>query len=327
MISRTSRFAALFAGLFLAFSMVAMDHAEARRGGSFGSRGMRTFQSAPPTRTAPASTAPVERSMTPNTGVNDANRQPQAGMQRPGFMSGFGGTMMRGLLLGGLIGLLVGQGFGGLAGMFGFLLQALLIGGAIMLAIRFFRSQSARGPAHALAGAGNAQASRFENRATTQQQTARPFTIPGFGGDSERSADPGSEEITLTQTDLDAFQQLLTDVQEAFGREDHAALRRTTTPEMVSYLSEELADNAQKGLRNEVTDITLLQADIAESWHEDDRDYATAALRYESRDVTRERASGKVVEGDGDHPTETTELWTFVRENGANWKLSAIQQA
>ena len=328
MISRTSRFAALFAGLFLAFSMVAMDHAEARRGGSFGSRGTRTFQSAPPTRTAPAPTAPLERSMTPNTGVNSAARQPQAGLQRPGFFSGFGGTMMRGLLLGGLIGLLVGQGFGGLAGMFGFLLQALLIGGAIMLAIRFFRSQSARGPAPALAGVGNAQAPRFENSATAQQQTASSFTIPGFGGGSGGgSAATGSDEITLAQSDLDAFQQLLTDVQEAFGREDHAALRRATTPEMVSYLSEELADNAHKGLRNEVSDITLLQADIAESWREDDRDYATAALRYESRDVTRERASGKVVEGDDEHPTETTELWTFMRENGSNWKLSAIQQA
>ncbi|TPJ50740.1 MULTISPECIES: Tim44 domain-containing protein [unclassified Mesorhizobium] len=329
MISRTSRFAALFAGLFLAFSMVAVDHAEARRGGSFGSRGMRTFQSAPPTRTAPAPTAPVERSMTPNTGVNTAARQPQAGPQRPGFMSGFGGTMMRGLLIGGLIGLLLGQGFGGLAGMFGFLLQAVLIGGAIMLAIRFFRSQSARGPAPALAGAGNA--SRFENRAAGQSDAnnARSFAIPGFGGGSGggSAAATGSDEIRLAQTDLDAFQQLLSDVQEAFGREDHAALRKTTTPEMVSYLSEELADNAKKGLRNEVSDVTLLQADIAESWREDDRDYATAALRYESRDVMRERASGKVVEGDKDHPTETTELWTFTRQNGSSWKLSAIQQA
>lgn len=333
MMSRTSRFATLFAGLFLAFSMVAIDHAEARRGGSFGSRGTRTFQSAPPTRTAPAPTAPVERSMTPNTtGVNSAARQPQASPQRPGFMSGFGGTMMRGLLLGGLIGLLVGQGFGGLAGMFGFLLQALLIGGAIMLAIRFFRSQSARGPAPAFAGAGNGQApngqaARFENRAS-DADTARPFTIPGFGGGSGGgSPATSSEDITLAQSDLDAFQQLLTDVQEAFGREDHAALRRATTPEMVSYLSEELADNAQKGLKNEVSDITLLQADVAESWREDDRDFATAALRYESRDVTRERASGKVIEGDEDHPTETTELWTFTRQNGSNWKLSAIQQA
>jgi len=236
--------------------------------------------------------------------------------------------MMRGLLIGGLIGLLLGQGFGGLAGMFGFLLQALLIGGAIMLAIRFFRSQSARGPAPALAGIGNTQASRFENRAQQETGSAGSFTIPGFGGGSGGGYETTrSEEITLAQADLDAFQQLLTEIQEAFGREDHAALRRSVTPEMVSYLSEELADNAQKGLRNEVSDVTLLQADIAESWREDDRDYATAALRYESRDVMRERASGKVVEGDEEQPTETTELWTFTRQNGSSWKLSAIQEA
>jgi predicted lipid-binding transport protein (Tim44 family) len=96
---------------------------------------------------------------------------------------------------------------------------------------------------------------------------------------------------------------------------------------MVSYLSEELADNAKNGVRNDVSDVSLLEADIAESWREDDRDYATAALRYESRDVTRDRASGKIVAGEADHPTEATELWTFVRQDGSDWKLSAIQQA
>ncbi|TIX68633.1 MAG: hypothetical protein E5V21_28500, partial [Mesorhizobium sp.] len=77
---------------------------------------------------------------------NNAARQTQA-PQRPGLFSGLGGSMMRGLLLGGLIGLLLGQGFGGLAGMLGLLLQGLLIGGAIMLIVRFFRSQSARSQA------------------------------------------------------------------------------------------------------------------------------------------------------------------------------------
>ena len=329
-LSRASRFATLFAGLFLAFSMVAIDHAEARRGGSFGSRGMRTFQSAPPTRTAPQPAAPVERSMTPNTGTNTAARQPQAaGPQRPGFMNGFGGSMMRGLLIGGLIGMLLGQGFGGLAGMFGFLLQALLIGGAIMLAIRFFRSQSASTPA--MAGAGNSRgAAGFARRdaAPRDPVNVTSFNLPGIGsraGAKARAND--TDEINLTQTDLDTFQQRLTEVQEAFGREDHVALRGLATPEMVSYLSEELADNAKNGLRNDVSDVHLLQADIAEGWREGDREYATAALRYESRDVTRERDTGKIVDGDADRPTETTELWTFTRQNGADWKLSAIQQA
>ncbi len=321
--SRTSRFVALFAGLFLAFSMVAVDNAEARRGGSFGSRGTRTFQAPAPTRTAPAQTAPVERSMTPNTGTNAASRQQPAGLQRPGFMNGLGGSMMRGLLLGGLFGLLLGQGFGGLAGLFGFLLQALLIGGAIMLAIRFFRSQSAHAPARAMAGVGS-------NARETAE--APSFGIPGIGsgfgaGSGGSSQAAASQDITLEQGDLDTFERMLTEVQEAFGREDHAALRRLATPEMVSYLSEELAENAHNGVRNDVSDVTLLQADIAESWSEGDRDYATAALHYTSRDVTVDRATGKVVDGDADQPTETTELWTFTRDNGAEWKLSAIQQA
>lgn len=334
--SRTTRFATLFAGLFLAFSMVAVDQADARRGGSFGSRGTRTFQSAPPTRTAPQPGAPVERSMTPNTGQaaspTNAARPGQAAQQRPGFMNGFGGSMLRGLMLGGLIGLLLGQGFGGLAGMFGFLLQALLIGGAIWLAIRFFRSQSASSSQPSMAGAGGGGNFNYRDDAQPEAGKAagtRAFSIPSIGGSRLDAApqQPVSQEITVSQADLDTFQRMLTEVQEAFGREDHKALRRLVTPEMVSYLSEELADNAQNGVRNDVSDVQLLQADIAESWSEGDDDYATAAMQYSSRDVTLDRATGKVVDGDADQPTETTELWTFVRHKGEDWKLSAIQEA
>lgn len=325
MISRSSRFAVLFAGLFLAFSMVTADYAEARRGGSFGSRGMRTFQSVPPTRTAPQPAAPVERSMTPNTATNNAARQTPAS-QRPSFFNGLGGSMMRGLLLGGLIGLLLGQGFGGLAGMLGLLLQGLLIGGAIMLAIRFFRSQSARNQGPAMAGVPRSMGNFGRNAAARPEaDNVSSFPIPGIGSGFGRTA-PATDEITMTPADLDTFQQRLTEVQEAFGREDHAGLRRLATPEMVSYLSEELADNAKKGIRNDVSDVSLLEADVAESWREDDRDYATAALRYESLDVMRDRASGKIVAGEADRPTETTELWTFTRQNGGDWKLAAIQQ-
>ncbi|RCS21886.1 hypothetical protein DUT91_21585 [Phyllobacterium salinisoli] len=334
--SRTTRFATLFAGLLLTFSMVGMDYAEARRGGSFGSRGARTFQSAPSTRTAPQPAAPVERSMTPNTGQNNAARQTPATASRPGFLNGFGGSMLRGLALGGLIGLLLGHGFGGLAGMFGFLLQALLIGGVVMLLIRMFRSQSTRSPASAMAGKSSGPGS-FSYRETApanpgdsprNSPSAASFGFPGFGSRQDAAPLPGNaDEIGLTQQDLDSFERLLADVQEAFGREDHAALRRVATPEMVSYFSEELAENAKNGVRNDVSDVKLLQADIAESWREDGHDYATAALHYSSRDVTVDRASGDIVEGDADEPTEATELWTFTRQNSSDWKLSAIQQA
>ncbi len=319
---RRAKIFALFAGLMLAFSMVSVDHAEARRGGSFGSRGARTHQSVPATRTAPNQAAPVERSMTPNTAPNAA-RQPSAAQQRPSLMNGLGGSLMRGLLLGGLIGLLLGQGFGGLAGLFGLLLQGLLIAGAVMLALRFFRSQNARQPSTA----GAPGANRYGRNAHSDAGKPVGFTVPAFGGRSAPAQEAAKmRDMRPDQDDLDRFEALLGEVQDAFGREDHAGLRRVVTPEMVSYLSEELARNAHDGVRNEVGDVRLLEADIAESWSEGARDYATAAMRYEARDVMRDRATGKIVEGDADTPSETTELWTFMRENGQDWKLSAIQQ-
>ena len=109
------RFLALLSAAFVALTLVSVDYAEARRGGSFGSRGLRTQQMAPPTRTAPNQTGPVERTMTP--GQNSAARQQQTvGQQRPGLFNGMGGSLMRGILIGGLFGMLLGYGFGGMAG-------------------------------------------------------------------------------------------------------------------------------------------------------------------------------------------------------------------
>ncbi len=331
-----TRIVAMMATLAVAFTLVSTDFADARRGGSFGSRGFKTFQSAPPTRTAPNTTGPVERSMTPNPGPTAATRQPGVTQQRPGFFNGLGGSLMGGLLLGGLFGMLLGYGFGGLAGALGFVLQLLLIGVVVMLALRFFRGQpkaaTASGPR--AAGPGNGyDFGRSETRRDAHDERpaangrAGSFTIPKIGGTAAPAASVATQDIELGQTDLDAFERILGDVQRAFTDEDHAALRKLSTPEIVSYLSEELADNAKNGVRNDVSNVHLAQADIAEAWREGDRDYATAAFQYELIDILRDRTTGKVVKGDETTPTETTELWTFTRRGDEDWKLSAIQEA
>ncbi len=325
------RFLALLSAAFVAMTLVSVDFAEARRGGSFGSRGFRTQQSAPPTRTAPTQTAPVERSMTPTQNAPARQQQTVAQQQRPGLFNGLGGGLMRGILIGGLFGMLLGYGFGGMAGALGFLIQLLLIGALVWLAMAFFRSR--RQPA--LAGATAARAStggsadyRSPSASGASASTAAKsagFTLPRIGSGAT-AVTPQTTDITLDQSDLDTFQRLLGEVQRAFADEDHAALRRLSTPEMVSYFSEELAENAKRGVRNEVSGVELLQADIAEAWNEGEDDYATAAFRYEATDVLRDRATGALA-GGVDKPTETVELWTFVRRNGGEWKLSAIQEA
>jgi len=293
---RLSRLLTVIAAFFVALSLVSADYADARRGGSFGSRGTRTFQTVPPTRTAPRPNAPVERSMTPRPAPAPGGIARQEQISRsPGFWNGMGGSLLRGLALGGLIGLLLGHGFGGMAGMFGFLLQALLIGGGIMLLMRFLRSQQQRAPAHAPAG-NSYNSSGYRD---VQQRENEGFPMLGGSGPSAERAPPmlQSQAVDLEQTDLDTFERLLAELQMAFGREDHAALRRVATPEMISYLSEELAENAKNGVRNDVSDVKLLQADIAESWREGEDDYATAAFLYSSRDVARDRTTGTIVDG------------------------------
>lgn len=328
--NRFSKSFALIAALFVGFTLVSTDYADARRGGSFGSRGTRTYQAPAPTRTAPNQTAPVERSMTPNQGTNQATRQQQnVGQQRPGL---FSSPLMNGLLLGGLFGMLMGYGFGGAAGALGFILQLLLLGFLASLVIGWLRSRNqtatAGGPrpsAGPNGGNGFGRDMLTRDNAQAAQGRAGGFGVPPMGG-AQQAQPVQSEDISVAQDDLDTFERRLGDVQRAFADEDHAALRRLTTPEMVSYFSEELADNAKRGLRNDVSDVRLVQADIAESWREGDTDYATAAFEYESIDVMRDRNTGAVVEG-VDEPTTTVELWTFVRRPGDEWKLSAIQEA
>jgi predicted lipid-binding transport protein (Tim44 family) len=135
---------------------------------------------------------------------------------------------------------------------------------------------------------------------------------------------PAGEPLAITKSDYDTFERLLGDIQNAFSGEDLSALRTMATPEMLTYFSEQLADDASRGLINRVTDVKLLQGDLAEAWREGRADYATVAVKYALKDSMVERASGRVVEG-GER-SEVTELWTFMRSRGGNWLLSAIQQ-
>ncbi|MBA8881259.1 TIM44-like domain-containing protein [Phyllobacterium myrsinacearum] len=324
--------------LALAVTLSAFDIADARRaGGGFGSRGTRTFDAPATTRTAPSPAAPIERTMTPRTQTNQPSAmQPQMNTQRPGFFSGFGRSMIGGLLVGGLIGTLLGHGFGGGFGFLGMLLQIGLVIGAVMLAMRFF-AQRRQSPATASGPAFNQAFGRAADPSASPS-----FRIPsigsamGTGSSGSGSAAPraapvqssqSSDELGLSQQDLDRFEQLLTGVQTAYGTENYAVLRTLTTPEAMSYLAEELGENATNGVRNSVSDVKLLQGDIAESWREENAEYATLAMRYSSIDAMLDRTTGKLVDGDNTKATETTEVWTFVRKNGEEWKLSAIQSA
>ena len=114
-------------------------------------------------------------------------------------------------------------------------------------------------------------------------------------------------------------------MQAAYSNEDVNKLGDLVTPEMLSYYAEELAANASRGVRNELTDVKLLQGDLAEAWREGDDEYATVAMRYMQNDRVVDRNTGQVVEST-EQPDEGVEYWTFRRARGGPWMVSAIQQ-
>lgn len=311
-----SRLSTLTLALAAGLAVAAVDIADARSsgGGSFGSRGSRTFSSPPATNTAPKA-APIEKSMT-QKGAPTAAQGAQPGAAAATQPSRFGG--LRGLLFGGLIaaGLASIFGLGALASVLGFVLQFALIAGAIYLVVMFIRSRNQ--PALARAPAAGPGPSARDDMPSRQS----------LGGGGGAAAPAGA--LAIGQQDLDSFEKLLGEIQTAYSREDTDKLGNMMTPEMLSYLSQDLANNAKQGVRNEIKDVKLLQGDVSEAWRENGSDYATVAMRFSLTDAMVDRASGEVVSGDRDRSTEATELWTFRRDDRApadGWQLSAVQQA
>jgi predicted lipid-binding transport protein (Tim44 family) len=315
-------------GAIAAALVLVVSAADARPKISAGSRGSQTHSAPPPTATSPT-TRPMERSMTQPTepgGGSLAQRpgttptQPSGGLLgRPGFMGG----MLAGFAGAGLLGLLFGHGLGGglgggFASMLGLMLQIGIIAiiGYLLWTWWQRRSQPALADGPAMRTMGG------------RPDGSRPgFGLGGFGGGLGGGAPAarasGTDEVGTTPEDFNTFERLLGEVQAAYGAEDLAQLRARVTPEMLSYYSEELAANASSGIVNRLSDVKLLQGDLAEAWREGDVEYATVAVRYSLVDQKVDRASGRVLEGG---PDEATEVWTFMRRRGGNWLVSAIQQ-
>ena len=322
---RNFRFRPLLALCAIAatLALTAVD-ADARARVSAGSRGTRTFSAPPPTATTPNAARPMERTMTQpgQPGNVGAARTPQTAptggfFNRPGL---FGG-LLAGFLGAGLFGMLFGGGFmgglGGIASFLGLLLQVGLVVIVATLAWRWWQRRNQ--PAHAYAGG---PAMRDISPASAPYRGALG-ALGGLGGSGAAAPAANRDEAGTTAADFDTFERLLGEVQTAYGEEDLGKLRARATPEMLSYFAEELAANASRGVVNRISDVKLLQGDLAEAWREGDTDYATVAMRYSLNDQMVERASGRVVEGG---PDEATEVWTFMRVRGGSWLVSGIQQ-
>lgn len=293
-------FLPLAAALFLFLAAVDDAHARAgRSGGSFGYRGSRTYS-------APVKQAPARTQQTTQTQSAAPQQQPMAAAPRGGGLfgglaGGLAGGILGGLLFSSLGHAAVGPGAGGL----GFI-DILLIGGGIFLLVSFFRRKK---------------------KATNDFLGGRQVnSAPASGsmeeglGDIRRMDGYFDEEQFMTEA-VDIF----FNVQAAWVRGDVEQLRAIVAPKAVETLRGELEELKNKGLVNRVEGISLKDSAITEAWQEKGTDYITLKLKVSAVDYV-EDGSGKVVEGSSTEPAEFTEYWTFAREIGKEWKLSAIQQ-
>ncbi|MBR0777094.1 Tim44 domain-containing protein [Bradyrhizobium diazoefficiens] len=299
---------------------LAISSADARVGGgmSSGSRGSRTYSAPPSTTTAPGSTSQFNRTYTqPGAGMNSAAAAPARGGLF-GRAGGFMGGLAAGFLGAGLLGMLFGGGlFGGLGGLssiIGLIIQIVLVVFVVRLAMSWWQRRHTPQAAYA-----NADASSAGQGPQPNYRSGLGGGLGGFGFGAN------SAPLEIRPDDYEAFERLLGEVQTAWSNEDVAKLHTLATPEMVSYFEQDLAQNRARNAVNKVTNVKLLQGDLAEAWREGETDYATVALRFSLTDKTLDRNTGAIVAG-SEQPGEVTEVWTFARRPGGGWELSAIQQ-
>lgn len=298
-----------------------------------GSRGSRTYEGG---SAGGKNYAPMQRSTTPasnpgNKGAaaNQQNFQPQQPNQASSFfqrnpmLSTFGAALA-GSWLGHMIfgGGGYGGGYGaggvGAGGGSGFLINfiIMILGAfAIMMLVRFLtrpRGASAFGMSGGCA-----------------------MPQGGFGGSpfQANNFQPEVTNITLSESDKNAFAALLIEVQNAWSNQDTEHLKKIVTPEMLKYFSDSLSQNVSQGIANKVEDVDVTFVNLAESWREGEMEYATAIIEWSSFDYMvnlnkTPQDADYITEGGNRNLVMTSEAWTFVRFGGENgrWILSAIAQ-
>jgi predicted lipid-binding transport protein (Tim44 family) len=302
------RFVPLLLAAALALAPALAD-ARVGNGASFGSRGARTMSSVPGSAIAPGGAVPLQRSYGPSYGQSAYNGYAGSYGMRP--RSAFTSGLLGGLLGAGLGGMLFGGGFfGGMhggTGVLGLLLQLFIL---YMIGSWLYRRF-----AGGMAVAGGGVLGRMMNPGL-QGRAMRPAF---FGGG--RAGRP----IDVAPGDYRSFEQLLQGIQSAWSAHDLRTLGAMATPEMVGYFGEQMAEQASRGVRNQVMDVRLQKGDLVEAWSESSREYATVAMRFSMIDVTRDKV-GRLVDGSATERVTVTELWTFLRAPQGKWILSAIQQ-
>jgi predicted lipid-binding transport protein (Tim44 family) len=318
--NRWARSGLVLFALFFLLSVLEIDAwARVGGGGSFGSRGSRTY-TAPRSTPAPTSSSPSQGTGQYNTPSTPASSPFGGG----GFLRGMAGGLIGGMI-GGMLFRSLGfaGGAGGAGGGIGFMDIALI--GALLYGIYWFIKRR-RSPAPA-------GVSYRNSPAMDAGQTTAP--MPAYEPEAResdvetglrhiRQMDPRFDERDFTDGCMDRFFQ----IQGAWANRDMSGIRELLTDEMDKTLRAEADQLRAKKQINRLDNIAVRSVEVTEIWQEGGVDFITAKIYANLLDYTTDEKSGEVVSGSRTEPVKFQEYWTFTRPVGDNpWKLSAIHQA
>ena len=217
-------------------------------------------------------------------------------------------SMLRGLLMGGLIGsIFYGRSLGGVG-----LLEVVVVSGLIALAYWALSKY------------------QFDH---TEQQLA---PAGGYGGGAgvltQPTADLGTGELPRADAPLDttgvaeAAGAMFLRVQAAWTARDIAQAADVLTVEMRERLDRECARFRASRRVNRVERITMGRVTVLSARQDRGWDRVTVQIAAALVDYTTDEVGLKVLEGNPFDPVPFQECWELVRPSGANpWRLSAIQ--
>ncbi|HME43681.1 MAG TPA: Tim44 domain-containing protein [Syntrophorhabdales bacterium] len=296
-------------------------------GGSFGSRGSRSYSS--PSRPSPGPSQSYGTPTRPTPPAQQPFQQPGGGgffrSMLGGIAGGFLGSMLfRSLGWGGL-----GDGMGGGIGLFEIALLALVL----FLLYRFIKRRREAAMTDTY----------YQDTGTTGSTYQQSYTPaygpePTYGTTGTASSEPDTEQGLSYIKQMDPyfdeqkFRDLCMDyffkIQGAWTGRDVTSVRNLLTAEMYRTIQADVDKLRSEKKVNRLENIAVRSVKITEAWQEQGQDYITVLFYANLLDYVIDETSGQVVSGSKADPVKFEEYWTFTRNVGSNpWQLSAINQA
>ncbi|MDP6925457.1 MAG: Tim44/TimA family putative adaptor protein [Rhodospirillales bacterium] len=172
--------------------------------------------------------------------------------------------------------------------------------------------------------------------------------LPGQADSFVKPEDGAAAEAeTVPETPLDAELNKIQSVSPDFDRQEFMVGARTAFEMIVqafaegnanlldSLLSDEVYSNFLQAIRSreannqtlENTLVRIVSADMIEAYIDNHKAFITVKIVSEQVNITRDE-EGEIVDGDGAHITEITDIWTFCRDiksRDPNWELVATR--